>query len=169
MIITRQLLRNWNACYKDERIAELVPDSGLTPIQLIDLEIPDVDRIWGACNVLARYDRHALIALAHKWAADAAAAAAAADAAANTARWAANAAATNAADAAAAARWATANAADAADGAANAARWAANADAANAAADAANAAAFAASRWTEARKQQIADCREALLRLETVT
>jgi hypothetical protein len=74
MIVTRQLLREWCACYTDERIAELVPDVGLTPIQLIDLDIPDPDRIWGACQVLAREDLPALIALARKWAADAAAA-----------------------------------------------------------------------------------------------
>ena len=144
MIITRQLLRKWRACYKDERIAELVPESGLTPIQILELEIPDADRIWGACNVLAREDRPALIALARKWAAAAA-------------RWA-------AADADAA-RWAAA-AADAAsaDADADAARWAASAAAAAAAA----AADAAAARWA-ARKQQVTDCREALLRSETVT
>ena len=83
MIVTRQLLRDWCACYTDAQIAELVPESGLTPIQLIDLDIPDADRIWGACQVLAREDRPELVALAQKWAAAAAArwAAAAADAA----------------------------------------------------------------------------------------
>ena len=70
MIVTRQLLREWCACYKDERIAELVPESGLTPIQLIELDIPDSDRVWGARHVLAREDRPALIALMRKWAAD---------------------------------------------------------------------------------------------------
>ena len=125
MIVTRQLLREWCACYTDAQIAELVPESGLTPIQLIDLDIPDADRIWGACQILAREDRPELVALAQKWAATAA-------------------------------RWAAAAAAPATAG------WAAGAAAGWAAA-----AAAAAAGWAAARKQQVADCREALAKLES--
>ena len=46
MVITRELLRAWGACYSDERIAELVPESGLTPLEVCDLPIPSEDRLW---------------------------------------------------------------------------------------------------------------------------
>jgi hypothetical protein len=46
VIITRQLLRDWQACYTDERIAELVPAEGLTPIQILDANCPAEDRLW---------------------------------------------------------------------------------------------------------------------------
>jgi hypothetical protein len=45
-MITRELLRQWHACYSDERIAELVPVEGLTPLQVCDLDIPVDDKFW---------------------------------------------------------------------------------------------------------------------------
>lgn len=46
MLITRKLLRAWDACYGDARIAALVPPEGLTPLQVLDTEIPLADRLW---------------------------------------------------------------------------------------------------------------------------
>lgn len=46
MKITREQLRTWDACYSDERIAELVPPEGLTPLAVCDLDIPADDRLW---------------------------------------------------------------------------------------------------------------------------
>jgi hypothetical protein len=46
MLITRQTLRYWDACYSDEKIATLVPAEGLTPLQILDLDIPPQDRLW---------------------------------------------------------------------------------------------------------------------------
>lgn len=46
MKITRSMIRDWDACYTDERIAELVPREGLTPLQVLDLKIPASDRLW---------------------------------------------------------------------------------------------------------------------------
>ena len=40
MKITRELLRKWGACYNPERIAELVPKAGLTPLEVAALDIP---------------------------------------------------------------------------------------------------------------------------------
>jgi hypothetical protein len=45
-MITRELLRQWRACYSDERIAALVPPEGLTPLQVLGLDIPAADRLW---------------------------------------------------------------------------------------------------------------------------
>jgi hypothetical protein len=44
--ITRELLREWKACYSDKRIAELVPVDGLTPLQVLDTDCPTQDRLW---------------------------------------------------------------------------------------------------------------------------
>jgi hypothetical protein len=46
IIITRELLREWNACYCDDKINYYVPESGLTPLQILDLDIPTEDRLW---------------------------------------------------------------------------------------------------------------------------
>jgi hypothetical protein len=46
ILITRELLRKWKACYSDNRIAEIVSESGLTPMQILDLDIPAKDRLW---------------------------------------------------------------------------------------------------------------------------
>ena len=45
-MITRDILRAWGACYTDAEIAGLVPEAGLTPLQVLDLEIPAIDRLW---------------------------------------------------------------------------------------------------------------------------
>jgi hypothetical protein len=50
--ITREQLRRWGACYEDERIAALVPEAGLTPLEVANLYIPAEDRLW----VLLRKD-----------------------------------------------------------------------------------------------------------------
>ena len=53
MKITREQLRQWGACYDDKRISELVPKSGLTPLEIAALEnVPVEDRMW----VLLRKD-----------------------------------------------------------------------------------------------------------------
>ena len=52
MKITREQLRRWGACYDDDRIAELVPEAGLTPLEVASLDIPAEDRLW----VLLRED-----------------------------------------------------------------------------------------------------------------
>ena len=67
MKITRKQLRLWGACYNDERIAELVPEDGLTPLEVAALDIPVNDRLW----VLLREDvipAPALRLLACDWA-----------------------------------------------------------------------------------------------------
>ncbi len=47
MLITRERLRTWNACYSDEKIAELVPVEGLSPLAVCDLQTVTVaDRLW---------------------------------------------------------------------------------------------------------------------------
>lgn len=46
MKITRKQLRQWDACYDDVRIAELVPEAGLTPLEVAALDIPAEDRLW---------------------------------------------------------------------------------------------------------------------------
>ena len=46
MKITRMMLRRWGACYSDQRIASLVPESGLTPLEIAELAIPPEDRMW---------------------------------------------------------------------------------------------------------------------------
>lgn len=46
MIITRTKLREWRACYSDDRIAELVPEDGLSPLEVLALDIPPADRLW---------------------------------------------------------------------------------------------------------------------------
>ena len=52
MKIMREQLRQWGACYADERIAELVPEEGLSPLEVAALDIPAEDRMW----VLLRED-----------------------------------------------------------------------------------------------------------------
>ena len=52
MKITREQLRRWGACYDNDRIAELVPEAGLTPLEVASLDIPAEDRLW----VLLRED-----------------------------------------------------------------------------------------------------------------
>lgn len=44
--ITRELLREWDACYSDERIAEVVPPEGISPVAVCDLDIPTDDKFW---------------------------------------------------------------------------------------------------------------------------
>ena len=46
MRITRQLLRQWEACYEDEQIAELVPPEGVTPLQVATSGLSEDDLIW---------------------------------------------------------------------------------------------------------------------------
>ena len=48
MNIARTWLREMNACYSDEEIAELVPEGGLTIQEVLDLPIPALDRVWVA-------------------------------------------------------------------------------------------------------------------------
>lgn len=67
MKITREQLRLWEACYHDAKIASLVPESGLTPLEVAALDIPVNDRLW----VLLREDiipARALRLLACDWA-----------------------------------------------------------------------------------------------------
>ena len=67
MKITRELLRQWDACYDDEKLASLVPEAGLTPLEVAALDIPEKDRMW----VLLREDvipARALRLLACGWA-----------------------------------------------------------------------------------------------------
>ena len=52
MKITRELMRQWNACYTDEKIASLVPEEGLAPLEIANLDIPVEDRL----RVLLRED-----------------------------------------------------------------------------------------------------------------
>lgn len=44
--ITRRQLQDWVACYSDEEIAGLVPPRGITPAQVLDLDIPGEDKLW---------------------------------------------------------------------------------------------------------------------------
>ena len=46
MKTTRKQLRLWGACYNDAEIAELVPEDGLTPLEVAALDIPAGDRLW---------------------------------------------------------------------------------------------------------------------------
>ena len=52
MKITRERLRQWGACYDDAKIAALVPEDGLTPLEFAALDIPVKDRL----KVLLRED-----------------------------------------------------------------------------------------------------------------
>ena len=186
MKITRELLRKWNACYSDAQIAELVPESGLTPMEVADMDrVPVADRIW----VLLRHEvlGEALVMVVdqiaedaircvvgrsgvpewEEWAqawlagdrayAAASAAAYAADAAYAAAWVAASAAAYAAHAAASAAVYAVASAAAHAADAAYAAAWAAAKDAARDARDAARDA------MDTARQSQLAHIRAALV------
>ena len=46
-VVTRDLLREWGVCYSDKHIAGLVPECGLTPLEVCDLEdVPAKDRLW---------------------------------------------------------------------------------------------------------------------------
>ncbi len=46
-LITRERLRAWDACYSDEKIAELVPVEGLSPLAVCDLQtVTAADRLW---------------------------------------------------------------------------------------------------------------------------
>ena len=45
-MITREVLREWGACYDDDEIASLVPPEGVTPLEVLDADIPASDRIW---------------------------------------------------------------------------------------------------------------------------
>jgi hypothetical protein len=42
--VTRQQLRDWVACYSNERIAELVPEDGIAPLAVCELDIPILDK-----------------------------------------------------------------------------------------------------------------------------
>lgn len=69
--ITRELLRDWYACYSDDRIHELVPVEGLTPAQVLDrTDVPVEDRLWVVLreSVIPRRELHLL---ACKWAREA--------------------------------------------------------------------------------------------------
>ena len=80
--ITREFLRREGACYADDHIAALVPESGMTALELLKLDIPARDRIWGITRsgVIARETmREWLTRLVGRAAAAAAAAYAAAD------------------------------------------------------------------------------------------
>jgi hypothetical protein len=47
MLITREYLRSRGACYTDDRIADLVPPEGVTPLDVCDAEcVPAEDRLW---------------------------------------------------------------------------------------------------------------------------
>jgi xanthosine utilization system XapX-like protein len=46
MRITRKFLRAQRACYTDEQIAALVPESGVTPLRCARGDIPPEDRVW---------------------------------------------------------------------------------------------------------------------------
>jgi hypothetical protein len=176
ILITRQLLREWQACYSDEKLNATVPESGLTPLQILDLDdIPAEDRLWVVLRDSVIPQRE-LRLLACKWAREALAVAgnpdprsvAAVDCSERFARGEATANELAAACAAAcAAAWAAAW--DAACDAACAAACAAACDAACDAACAACAAARAAARdtaWAAARAAQIVDCRDALRGLD---
>ena len=56
-ILTRQSARKANACYSDERLAELIPEDGLTVQQVAKLDIPTADRIWALCYAVGADDR----------------------------------------------------------------------------------------------------------------
>jgi hypothetical protein len=190
--ITRKLLREWNACYCDEEIKHYVPENGLTPTQILDLDIPVKDRLWVILREKIIPARE-LRMLACKWAREALAFAgnpdpryvAAVDcserfargeattedlAAAEAAAWAATGAATEAA--AEAAAWAATEAAaeaaaEAAVGAAvgdaaGAAAWAAAESAVGAAVGDVAEAAAWAAAWAAAEAAQINDCRTVL-------
>jgi hypothetical protein len=46
-VITRELLREWDACWDDDHIADVVPPDGLTPLQVCDLDsVSSDDRLW---------------------------------------------------------------------------------------------------------------------------
>jgi hypothetical protein len=56
-MITPALLREWNACYSDERILELF--GGRESVSLLDVlqsDIPDADRVWVASRALSERD-----------------------------------------------------------------------------------------------------------------
>jgi hypothetical protein len=153
IIITRELLREWNACCCDEEIKHYVPENGLTPTQILDLDIPAKDRLWVILREEIIPERE-LRLLACKWAREALAVAgnpdprsvAAVDCSERFARGEATAEELAAARAAAdAAAW------DAADAAAWAAVWAAARDAAWAAARAASLAAAWAAQINDGR------------------
>ena len=174
--ITRELLRDWYACYSDDRIHELVPVEGLTPAQVLDrTDVPVEDRLWVVLreSVIPRRELHLL---ACKWAREALAvvgnpdprSVAAIDCAERFARG-------KATTEELAAAWDSACAA-ACDAACDAARDAACDAACSAACDAAWAAARAAARaaaWAAARAAacdaaraaQVADCRATLTTL----
>jgi hypothetical protein len=46
MKITRELMREWNSPYSDAEIREFIPESGLTAIEVLDLELPSLIRLW---------------------------------------------------------------------------------------------------------------------------
>lgn len=161
--ITREMLRDWGACYDDDHIAALVPPEGVTPIQVLDADIPASDRLWVLLHeeiIPAREIR----LLAVRWARDALSAErsagrepapeswAACDVAERHARGEATDEELAAAEAAARAAWAAAWAADAAARSAAAATVQsvdlAAAGAAAAAAEAAKAAAWSAAGWS---------------------
>jgi hypothetical protein len=49
MIITREDLREWGACYSDEEIAELVPPGGIALEDVLHAEsVPPAHRVWVA-------------------------------------------------------------------------------------------------------------------------
>ena len=68
--ITRELLREWQACYSDEKLNATVPIDGLTPLQILDLDIPAEDRLWVVLREAVIHARE-LRLLACKWARDA--------------------------------------------------------------------------------------------------
>ena len=164
MRLTRQLLRQWGACWTDTEIAAQVPEDGVTPLQVCDAAAVSIDdRLW----VLLREDvipERDLRLLVCKWAAEALRAAKVDDLRCWRAVWVAAQYAHGLATieqlaAARAAAWDAASAA-ARDAARAAARAAASAAASAAARDAARDAA-----WAAARSAHLSDVRRVLVGL----
>jgi hypothetical protein len=51
-ILTRASALKAGACYSDDRLAELIPPEGLTPVQVAELPIPPEDRHWALCYAM---------------------------------------------------------------------------------------------------------------------
>ena len=66
--LTREWFRRENACYDDAKIAALIPADGMTLFEVLDLDIPAEDRIWGALtgDAMAR-SLKALLATRSLW------------------------------------------------------------------------------------------------------
>ena len=49
-LVTRAWLRANRACYSDEQIDSLIPESGLLMSDVLELDIPDADKVWVFCH-----------------------------------------------------------------------------------------------------------------------